>query len=209
VTRLSSLTRVLALVLVLAPGLAAAQTAESYLWVGPREFPTVDFGRLNPGDPVPGQPGKVFQHKFLPTGGGGWYVADTTTTGSTGTPVSQVLNSAPESTEPPAPPTQDEWIYTDAYTGVGSRVPVLVRTANPERWFTKGARYIAPYAEFRMTVLDCVKLSDGNWAWIAQITQSGGTPARGTILSYPIYGDRGLWVTEEEFAAAVQANAGR
>jgi hypothetical protein len=31
----------------------------------------------------------------------------------------------------------------------------------------------------------------------------------GTILSYPLYGDRGLWMTEEEFTAAVQANGGR
>jgi hypothetical protein len=206
VIRISHLARVLALVLVLAPGLASAQTVESFVWVGPRDFPSVDFGRLNPGDPVPGQPGKVFQHKFIPTGGGGWYIADTTTTG---TPVSQVLNTAPDSEEPPAPPMQDEWVLTDAYSGVGSRVPVLVRTANPERWFSKGVRYIAPYSEFRMTVLDRVKLSDGNWAWIAQITQSGGTPARGTILSYPLYGDRGLWMTEEEFAAAAQANLSR
>ena len=66
-------------------------------------------------------------------------------------------DAAPESDEPPAPPAQDEWDYTDAYTGVGTRVPVLVRTANPERWFSKGARYIAPYADFRMTVLDRVQ----------------------------------------------------
>jgi hypothetical protein len=125
------------------------------------------------------------------------------------TPSSQVLTSNPESEEPPAPPTQDEWGYTEAYSGVGTRVPVLVRTANPDRWFVKGARYIAPYADFRMTILDRVKLPDGNWAWIGQITQSGGAPARGTILSYPLYGDRNLWLTEEEFAAAVQANTGR
>jgi hypothetical protein len=31
----------------------------------------------------------------------------------------------------------------------------------------------------------------------------------GTILSYPFYGDRGLWMTEAEFAEAVQANGGR
>jgi hypothetical protein len=193
--------------LLLAPSALSAQTAtaQSYVWVGPREFPTVDFGRLNPGDAVPGQPGKVFQHKFLPTGGGGWYVADS---GGT-TPVSQVLSTAPESSEPPAPPAQDEWGSTDAYTGVGANVPVLLRTANQERWFCKGCNYIGPYSEFRMTILDRVQLTDGNWAWLGQITQSGGSPARGTILSFPLYGDRGMWMTEDEFAAAVQANLGR
>ena len=59
-----------------------------------------------------------------------------------------------------------------------------------------------------MTVLDRVKLADGNWAWIAQITKSGGAPPVGTILSYPYYGDRGLWMTEAEFAAAIGANSG-
>jgi hypothetical protein len=207
----SVLKRSLTLALVLVPSLTFAQAqgsstpSEPIVWVNVHDFPSVDFGRVTPGDPVPGLPGKVFQHKFLPTGGGGWYIADAA--GSTNTPVSQVLNTAPESDEPPAPPAQDEWIYTDAYTGVGTRVPVLVRTADPNRWFSKGVRYIAPYADFRMTILDRVKLSDGNWAWVGQITQSGGTPARGTILSFPLYGDRGLWLTEEEFGAAAQANA--
>jgi hypothetical protein len=68
---------------------------------------------------------------------------------------------------------------------------------------------VAPYADFRLTVLDRIRLSDGNWAWIGQITRSGGAPPVGTILSYPLYGDRGLWMTEEEFTAAVQANGGR
>lgn len=205
-TTLSLIRRLLVLALVLAPSLVFAQApaSDGIAWVNMREYPSVDFGRVTPGDPVPGQPGKVFQHKFLASGGGGWYITD-----GVGAPVSQVLNTAPENEEPPAPPVQDEWIYTEAYTGVGTRVPVLVRTANADRWFSKGARYIAPYADFRMTILDRVKLSDGNWAWIAQITQSGGTPARGTILSYPLYGDRGLWLTEEEFASAAQANAGR
>jgi hypothetical protein len=200
VTSLPTLARCLPLALVLlTPGALAAQT---YVWVGPREFPTVDFGRLNPGDAVPGQPGKVFQHKFLPTGGGGWYLADV----APGTRVSQVLSTAPESEDVPPPPTADEWGSTDAYTGVGANVPVLLRTANPERWFCKGCKYIGPYSEFRMTVLDRAQLTDGNWAWLAQITQSGGAPAKGTILSFPLYGDRGMWMTEDEFAAAVQAN---
>ena len=38
---------------------------------------------------------------------------------------------------------------------------------------------------------------------------AGGAPPVGTILSYPYYGDRGLWMTEEEFNVAVQANGGR
>jgi hypothetical protein len=211
VTNHSVFVRALTFALVLAPGLVLAQTPGSAsaasgttVWVNVRDYPSVDFGSVTPGDAVPGQPGKVFQHKFLATGGGGWYIADGATT-----PASQVLTSAPESDEPPAPPMQDEWGYTEAYSGVGTKVPVLVRTANPDRWFSKGTRYIAPYADFRMTILDRVKLPDGNWAWIGQITQSGGAPARGTILSYPLYGDRNLWLTEEEFASAVQANSGR
>ncbi len=123
------------------------------------------------------------------------------------TPVSQVPPTSGDDDEPPPPPTQDEWAYTEAYTGVGTRVPVLVRTTDSERWLCKGCRYLAPYADFRMTVLDRVRLSDGSWAWVGQITHSGGAPARGTILSYPLYGDRGLWLTEEEFASA-RANAG-
>ena len=99
--------------------------------------------------------------------------------------------------------------HTEAYTRRGNAGAGAVRTANPQRWFCKGCRYVAPYADFRMTVLDRVQLTDGNWAWIGQITQSGGTPQRGTILSYPLYGDRGLWLTEDEFNAAVQANGGR
>jgi hypothetical protein len=128
--------------------------------------------------------------------------------GCVSTPSSQVLTTAPEADEPPPPPVQDEWIYTEAYTGVGTRVPVLARTSNPDRWFVKGGHYAAPYADFRMTILDRVRLADGNWAWIGQITQSGGTPQRGTILSYPLYGDRGMWLTEQELATATETNAG-
>lgn len=114
---------------------------------------------------------------------------------------------AVDETEPPPPPTEDVWGTTEAYSGVPTQVQVLLQTANPERWFCKGCRYVAPYADFRMTVLDRVRLSDGNWAWIGQITRSGGAPPVGTILSYPLYGDRGLWLTEAEFAEAVQRNA--
>lgn len=124
------------------------------------------------------------------------------------TPISQILTPPADSDEPPAPPVQDEWASTEAYTGVAARVPVLVRTANPERWFCRGCSYVAPYADFRMTILDRVRLADGSWAWVGQITQSGGAPPRGTILSYPLYGDRGFWLTEDEFATAVQANGG-
>jgi hypothetical protein len=124
------------------------------------------------------------------------------------TPTTQILTEAPESDEPPPPPAADEWGTTDAYTGVAASVPVLLRTANPDRWFVKGGRYIAPYADFRMTILDRVRLADGSWGWLGQITQSGGAPPKGTILSYPLYGDRGFWLTEEEFASAVAANGG-
>lgn len=198
----------------LAPAFAHAQvpsapagSPQSFAWVGPQHFPLVDFGRLMPGDPVPGMPGKIFRHTLLETGGGGWYIADAPVVN--GGPVSQVLNTAPDSDEVPPPPTQDEWDYTDAYTGVGSRVPVLIRAANPDRWFVQGGSYVAPYAEFRMTILQRVKLADGNWAWIGQVTQSGGTPQRGTILSYPLYGDRGLWLTEDELSSAANQNMGR
>jgi hypothetical protein len=57
-----------------------------------------------------------------------------------------------------------------------------------------------------MAILDRVQLSDGNWAWIGQITLSGGAPAKGTVLTYPLYGDRGSWLTADEFNSAVQAN---
>ena len=114
---------------------------------------------------------------------------------------------AVDTTEPPPPPTADVWATTEAYSGVAARVPVLLETANPSRWFCKGCRYVAPYADFQMTVLDRIRLSDGHWAWIGQITRSGGAPPVGTILSYPYYGDRGLWMTEAEFAAAVGANS--
>jgi hypothetical protein len=50
--------------------LTAAPVAAQAL-VGPAQYPQVDFGRLTPGDPVPGEPGKVFQHT-----GQGWIVAD-------------------------------------------------------------------------------------------------------------------------------------
>src|SRR5690554_1446662 len=46
---------------------------------------------------------------------------------TTPTPTYQVLEPAPESDEPPPPPVQDEWAMTEAYTGVATRVPVLVR----------------------------------------------------------------------------------
>lgn len=64
-TTLSTMT--LALALLATPAIAQ---------VNPVEFPTVDFGRLQNGDAVPGQPGKVFQHRMLATGGGGWFVVD-------------------------------------------------------------------------------------------------------------------------------------
>jgi hypothetical protein len=142
----------------------------------------------------------MFQHTTLATGGGGWFIAD-----AAGTPVDQGTPGIVDD-QPPAPPAADEWEYTEAYTGVGTRVPVLIRTANPQRWFCKGCQYVAPYADFRMAILDRVQLSDGNWAWIGQITLSGGAPAKGTVLTYPLYGDRGSWLTADEFNSAVQAN---
>jgi hypothetical protein len=189
VTKFPVVLRTLALALtVLVPSVASAQWG-------------------NPTSPSPG-PSFVWVGQWVPCNHPLAVTAGVGCVAST-TPSSQVLTTEPESEEPPAPPSQDEWAYTEAYSGVATKVPVLVRTANPDRWFSKGARYIAPYADFRMTILDRVKLPDGNWAWIGQITQSGGAPARGTILSYPLYGDRGLWLTEAEFAAAVQANSGR
>jgi hypothetical protein len=180
--------------------LPLAAGAQQVVFVSQHDFPNVDFSRLVPGDAVPGQPGKVFQHTVLSTGGGGWFVTD----GSTG-PTNQELPPAADD-QPPAPPVADEWEYTEAYTGVGTRVPVLLRTANPQRWFCKGCKYVAPYGDFRMTILDRLQLSDGNWAWVGQITLSGGAPARGTVLTYPLYGDRAMWLTEDEFNQAVQNN---
>lgn len=111
--------------------------------------------------------------------------------------------------EPPPPPIADVWGTTEAYSGVPTQVQVLLETANPNRWFCKGCAYVAPYADFRMTILDRVKLANGSWAWIGQITRSGGAPPVGTILSYPFYGDRGLWMTEAEFDQATLANGGQ
>lgn len=50
--------------------LTAAPVAAQAL-VGPAQYPQVNFDRLNQGDPVPGEPGKVFWHN-----GQGWTVAD-------------------------------------------------------------------------------------------------------------------------------------
>jgi hypothetical protein len=186
VSKLSAAIRTLAFVFVVVPVAAQAQWG-------------------NPTSPSPG-PSFVWVGQWVPCS---HPLATQAGLGCASAPVSQVLTSSPDANEPPPPPAQDEWEYTEAYTGVGTRVPVLIRTSNPSRWFCKGCKYVSPYADFRMTVLDRVQLSDGNWAWVGQITQSGGTPTRGTILSYPLYGDRGLWLTEDEFNAAVQANGGR
>lgn len=175
--------------------------AQQVVFVTQQDYPSVDFGRLAPGDAVPGQPGKMFQHTVLATGGGGWFITDGASTPAGG-------ETPGAGNDEPTPPVADEWGYTEAYTGVGSQVPVLLRTANPQRWFCKGCQYVAPYADFRMTILDRVRLTDGNWAWIGQITLSGGAPAKGTVLTYPLYGDRGMWLTLEEFNQAVQANRG-
>jgi hypothetical protein len=115
----------------------------------------------------------------------------------------------PEAEEPPPPPIADVWGTTEAYSGVPSEVPVLLETADPNRWFCKGCQYVAPYGDFRMTILERIKLASGSWAWIGQITRSGGSPPVGTILSYPLYGDRGLWLTEAEFDEAALANGGQ
>ena len=195
-TRLTTRCLAFAFALVALPLVADAQV----VFVTQHDFPSVDFSRLVPGDPVPGQAGKVFQHTILATGGGGWFVTD-----GAGAPQGAEL---PGTDEPPLPPIADEWDYTEAYTGVGTRVPVLLRTANPVRWFCKGCKYVAPYGDFRMTILDRLQLSDGNWAWVGQITFSGGAPAKGTVLTYPLYGDRAMWLTEQEFNDAVQSNRG-
>lgn len=48
-------------------------TAAAQPTVRPQDYPSVDFGRLQPGDAVPDQPGKVFRHNGL-----GWVIADAT-----------------------------------------------------------------------------------------------------------------------------------
>jgi len=183
--------------------LSTLANAQQVVFVSQQDFPMVDFGRLVPGDPVPGQPGKMFQHTVFAGGGGGWFVAN-----ATGTPAGPETPTV-DNDQPPPAPVADEWGYTEAYTGVGTKVPVLIATANAQRWFCKGCQYVAPYADFRMTILERVRLSEGNWAWIGQITLSGGAPAKGTVLTYPLYGDRGMWLTTEEFNQAVQTNRGQ
>lgn len=54
-----------------------------------QDYPSTNFDTLNPGDAVDGQPGKVWQHEFVESGGGGWFASD-----APGTPVSQSMTPA-------------------------------------------------------------------------------------------------------------------
>lgn len=40
------------------------------------DYPATNFDTLNPGDAVPGEDGKVWQHETVESGGGGWFQGD-------------------------------------------------------------------------------------------------------------------------------------
>jgi hypothetical protein len=106
-------------------GLAASAGAQSPL-VGPRDFPAVDFGRLTPGDPVPGRPGAVFTHTGL-----GW----TVTTMAPGDPCNPKPNPYREperalacfGAAPRLPVYAVRGVYADAY---GERRIVVLSVAS-------------------------------------------------------------------------------
>lgn len=153
-----------------------ASSAHAQL-VGPRDFPSVDFGRLNPGDPVPDQPGHVFQHN-----GHGWIIA-----------ASAVGPTLPAVTLP-APPTTDEWV-TEAHPDVygGASFTYLRRTADASHWLVLGQEYETVY-QFKKRPIGIAQSSlDGRWYVLSEVTQSGGLPSVGTVLRSELYAPRGAW----------------
>jgi hypothetical protein len=152
--------------------LAIAPSALAQSLVRPADYPSVDFGRLEPGDPVPGQPGATFTHTGL-----GWAI--------TPAPILPAVQL-------PTPPTADEWeTTTDSYGGYP--LTSLRRTADPSQWFVLGQEYTHPYS-YRMRPLTVSRSSvDGRWYVVSEITRTGGVPALGTILRTELYAPRGPW----------------
>jgi hypothetical protein len=54
----------------------AQQSSVGMQYAKREDYPSTNFDTLNPGDPVDGQTGKVWQHEFVESGGGGWFAAD-------------------------------------------------------------------------------------------------------------------------------------
>lgn len=116
--------------------------------VTPQDFPTVDFGRLHPGDAVPGQPGKVFIHT-----GTGWIVAS-----STPAPTVDECNPRPNP-------------YLEPDKAVRCAVADRERMGTPPMpVFTVGARYRHAYPGIGMVVLSVSATLEGVPVVTAQFT---------------------------------------
>ena len=161
VVRVRTLTAFVALSFCLIAEVPAAAQGTPPAFVGLREFPTVDFGRLSPGDPVPGQPGKVFQHVLLPAGGGGWVIAEARPT------------TADEPSEADCYPTPNPYAIAPGERDRAARCAEWQRRQIPTPplpTFTVGATYVHPYPHIRMVVLAVTRSLDGVPVVTAQYT---------------------------------------
>jgi hypothetical protein len=146
--------------------LVTSQAAAQAL-ISRADYPAVNFDTLNQGDPVPGQPGRIFWHN-----GQGWTVASVTPT--------------PVPPPPPAPnqtgfvPSEESCRDLSPYAD-GDAAKVLAclawdlarRPRPPLPVFDVGAVYVHPYGSIRMIVLAVSLGLDGIPVVTAQFTAGG------------------------------------
>ena len=94
------------------------------------------------------------------------------------------------------PPTSDEFEEADIYPGTGGpKTSVLVRTADPSRWFVDGETYRHPYG-YEM-IVDGVALRnlEGRWHWCHRlvITATSGSPEVGHVMYARIFAPVFVW----------------
>ena len=56
--------------------------------------------------------------------------------------------------------------------------------------FELGKTYESPYG-FRVTIIGTVRKTDGAFVFVGEVVKSGGSPAKGEIMQFPVDEDRG------------------
>ena len=56
--------------------------------------------------------------------------------------------------------------------------------------FELGKTYESPYG-FRVTIIGTVRKTEGAFVFVAEVVKSGGSPAKGEIMQFPVDEDRG------------------
>lgn len=98
------------------------------------------------------------------------------------------------------PPTADEYEDVEVYPGAtGPKMPVIVRVADPTKWFVDGKTYRHPYGFIAKVDGVALRNLEGHWHWCHRlvITETTGDPQVGHVMYARIFAPRANWELEQ------------